>query len=93
MDQLTLAGVLVLLGAIAADRYWPRQTASIETEVAGVASRTVGTAGANGLAAVLRFRNRSEDAFFAEGMHDDLLTQLQHPESRVGRVLASTAPA
>jgi TolB-like protein/Tfp pilus assembly protein PilF len=40
---------------------------------------TIGVAREQGLIAVLPFRNRSvreEDAFFAEGIHDDLLTQL-----------------
>lgn len=43
------------------------------------APATIGVVQEDGLIAVLPFRNRSvreEDAFFAEGIHDDLLTQL-----------------
>jgi TolB-like protein/Tfp pilus assembly protein PilF len=92
MDQLTLAGVLILLAVIAADRYWPRDAAPAQPDAAptSVAAPAAGAATAtgaepttvareNGLIAVLPFRNRSareEDAFFAEGIHDDLLTQL-----------------
>ena len=98
MDQLTLAGVLVLLAVIAADRYWPRAPThdpaisaatefgadpSATSPASEAAAQTGATARAapreRGLIAVLPFRNRSaraEDAFFAEGIHDDLLTQL-----------------
>ncbi|MGE4073109.1 MAG: tetratricopeptide repeat protein [Lysobacterales bacterium] len=92
MDQLTLAGVLLLLAAIAADRYWPRQSAAIDTGAASVAPKAVGTARTAGLVAVLPFRNRSErseDAFFAEGIHDDLLTQLSKVASL--RVISRTS--
>ncbi len=90
MDLLTLAGVLILLVVIAADRYWPREhPASESTLTADASSPTMPDNGkvdsdlassrTSGLIAVLPFRNRSareEDAFFAEGVHDDLLTQL-----------------
>jgi TolB-like protein/Tfp pilus assembly protein PilF len=89
MDQLTLAGVLVLLAVIAADRFWPRDAAPGPAPVAAAAPKDAPTAGPQpaasavarepGLIAVLPFRNRSareEDAYFAEGIHDDLLTQL-----------------
>ena len=94
MDNLTLAGVLVLLVVIAADRYWPRdeppaQPAVSESPAATPANEVEATARNEstsaakarepGLIAVLPFRNRSaraEDAYFAEGIHDDLLTQL-----------------
>jgi TolB-like protein len=96
MDQLTLAGVLVLLAVIAADRWWPRDAAPAAAEVAvataGVAPASTGRAGDKGLVAVLPFRNRSvreEDAFFAEGIHDDLLTQLSKVASL--RVISRTS--
>jgi TolB-like protein/Tfp pilus assembly protein PilF len=91
MDQLTLAGVLVLLVVIAADRYWPRDASPTQAPVAASADAMPAADSATGvraepaakrepgLIAVLPFRNRSareEDAFFAEGIHDDLLTQL-----------------
>ncbi len=88
LDQLTLLGLIAVVGLIAADRYWPRDAAvsaaagipaaapSAAIPVPAVASAT---ASDKRLVAVLPFRNRSalpEDAFFAEGIHDDLLTQL-----------------
>jgi TolB-like protein len=87
MDQLTLAGVLVLLAAIAADRYWPRAATPTQPAVAvspaaapePAAGTPAATTSGRQLIAVLPFRNRSareEDAYFAEGIHDDLLTQL-----------------
>jgi TolB-like protein/Tfp pilus assembly protein PilF len=97
MDQLTLAGVFILLTVIAADRYWPRDAVPAQPPVAqssdavpappaapasAAAPATASTAVVarqQGLIAVLPFRNRSareEDAYFAEGIHDDLLTQL-----------------
>jgi TolB-like protein len=81
MDQLTLAGVLILLAVIAADRYWPRDAApsAMPAALAPGTTPAVAQASGSGLVAVLPFRNRSvreEDAFFAEGIHDDLLTQL-----------------
>ena len=92
MDQLTLAGVVLVLAVIAADRFWPRDAAQAQvlvTESAvdagathaetAASPATVAVAREQGLIAVLPFRNRSvreEDAYFAEGIHDDLLTQL-----------------
>lgn len=94
MDRLTLAGVLVLLVVIAADRYWPRDVPPARPAVsespattpandveATARNESISAAQARepGLIAVLPFRNRSaraEDAYFAEGIHDDLLTQL-----------------
>ncbi len=78
MDLLTLAGVLVLLVVIAADRWWPREAAP-DSPATASAPTAAAARPAQGLIAVLPFRNRSvreEDAFFAEGIHDDLLTQL-----------------
>jgi TolB-like protein/tetratricopeptide (TPR) repeat protein len=59
---------------------------------AGTEPATIGVARDQGLIAVLPFRNRSvreEDAFFAEGIHDDLLTQL----SKIGslKVISRTS--
>jgi TolB-like protein len=59
---------------------------------ADAAPATIGVAREQGLIAVLPFRNRSvreEDAFFAEGIHDDLLTQL----SKIGslKVISRTS--
>jgi hypothetical protein len=62
VSAVVVMGLVLVIGWLAADRFWPRD---------GSAS--------GGLIAVLPFRNRSvreEDAFFAEGIHDDLLTQL-----------------
>jgi TolB-like protein len=58
----------------------------------GAGPATIGVAREPGLIAVLPFRNRSvreEDAFFAEGLHDDLLTQL----SKIGslKVISRTS--
>ncbi|MCB1553531.1 MAG: tetratricopeptide repeat protein [Xanthomonadales bacterium] len=52
---------------------------AVTAATAGQAVHSTSTARTPGLIAVLPFRNRSvrpEDAFFAEGIHDDLLTQL-----------------
>ncbi len=92
MDQLTLAGVLVLLAVIAADRYWPRGAAPLETRTSKREPAAVVANREAGLLAVLPFRNRSvreEDAFFAEGIHDDLLTQLSKVASL--RVISRTS--
>ena len=77
MDRLILIGMAALATFIAVERFWPNgQALSSTTSTAGV----IPAAQAGGqLVAVLPFRNRSalaEDAFFAEGIHDDLLTQL-----------------
>lgn len=76
MDQLTLAGVIVLLAVIAADRFWPREAAPVPAPVAAMAPddapaavplpATTSVAREPGLIAVLPFRNRSvreEDAY------------------------------
>jgi len=99
LDRLILVGLLVLIGVVAADRFWPRDAAKIDSDLLSeartvpgdAASRPTGGSGGDalrdavavaseaGLVAVLPFRNRSvraEDAFFAEGIHDDLLTRL-----------------
>jgi TolB-like protein len=96
MDRLIFAGLIVLIVLVAADRYWPGNTAptgvdsSAPTASGGTAS--AGQAQGKGLVAVLPFRNRSErqqDAFFAEGIHDDLLTQLSKVASL--RVISRTS--
>ena len=102
MDRLFFAGLIVLIALIAADRFWPRDAAptdadfSASTEVpastASVGTASTGLAGDKGLVAVLPFRNRSElprDTFFAEGIHDDLLTQLSKVASL--RVISRTS--
>jgi TolB-like protein/Tfp pilus assembly protein PilF len=82
MDRLLAVGLLAVVTIVAADRYWPRETAVAPTAApaAGVAPELSKAADSGSrLVAVLPFRNRSaraEDAFFAEGIHDDLLTQL-----------------
>jgi TolB-like protein len=96
MDRLFFAGLIVLIGLIAADRFWPRDAAPDDAgssaSAAKVGTASTGQAGEKGLVAVLPFRNRSvraEDAFFAEGIHDDLLTQLSKVASL--RVISRTS--
>ena len=96
MDRLIFAGLIVLIALIAADRFWPRYAAPTGTDVpastAGVGTASTTLAREKGLVAVLPFRNRSvreEDAFFAEGIHDDLLTQLSKVASL--RVISRTS--
>jgi TolB-like protein/Tfp pilus assembly protein PilF len=82
MDRLLVVGLLAVVAIVAADRYWPRDAPVASTsEQPALAAPKVASASdsAGRLVAVLPFRNRStraEDAFFAEGIHDDLLTQL-----------------
>jgi len=87
LDQLTILGLIAVVALIAADRFWPRAAVAASDEVAVVqaaakpAEVPAPAAPRSGkrLVAVLPFRNRSAlpaDAFFAEGIHDDLLTQL-----------------
>jgi TolB-like protein len=76
LDRLILVGLAVLIALVAADRFWLLGPAPPE---AGAPAGGVAVASEAGLVAVLPFRNRSvreEDAFFAEGIHDDLLAQL-----------------
>lgn len=97
LDRLILVGLVVLIGVVAADRFWPRGVMEAGPESAGATQSSmadpapapaagpdalpggVAVASEAGLVAVLPFRNRSvraEDAFFTEGIHDDLLTRL-----------------
>jgi TolB-like protein len=95
MDRLIFAGLIVLIALVAVDRFWPREAApvgEVPAKTASVGTASTGLAGDKGLVAVLPFRNRSvreEDAFFAEGIHDDLLTQLSKVASL--RVISRTS--
>jgi TolB-like protein len=78
VSAVVVMGLVLVIGWLAADRFWPRD-GSASGFGAGSGSSAVGLASQGGLVAVLPFRNRSvreEDAFFAEGIHDDLLAQL-----------------
>ncbi len=76
MDRLIIGVLSIALAFFAVDRWL--FTSPPATAPPAVISRPV-LAPVPGLVAVLPFRNRSkneEDAYFAEGIHDDLLTQL-----------------
>lgn len=76
IDRLIIGVLLIALGFFAIERFL--LTIPAIPVPASVVSRPALTP-VPGLVAVLPFRNRSkreEDAYFAEGMHDDLLTQL-----------------
>jgi TolB-like protein len=95
-----IVGLLVVAVALlAVDRLWrpgghekPAATAAAAQESAGSTAAALVPAARDRSIAVLPLANRSsrdEDAYFAEGMHDELLTQL----SRVGslRVISRTS--
>ena len=89
MDRLLLLGLIAVAGLVLADRFWPRGTPS---DPSSSAAKSIGVAQNTGLVAVLPFQNRSvreEDAFLAEGIHDDLLTQLSKVASL--RVISRTS--
>lgn len=82
-DRLIIGLLLLAVGYFVVDKFWwGRSTPAMVAE--SVAPALLGPAGtaaqiSANLIAVLPFRNRSvlpEDAFLAEGLHDDLLTQL-----------------
>lgn len=82
-DRLIMGLLLLAVGYFVVDKFWwGRSTPAMVAE--SVAPALLGPAGtaaqiSANLIAVLPFRNRSvlpEDAFLAEGLHDDLLTQL-----------------
>lgn len=82
-DHLIIGLLLLAVGYFIFDKFWwARSTPAMVAE--SVAPALLGPAGtaaqiSANLIAVLPFRNRSvlpEDAFLAEGLHDDLLTQL-----------------
>lgn len=75
-DRLIIVLLLLAVGYFLTDKFLLQR--SPETRPAADASAPPAQK-AGGLIAVLPFRNRSplpEDAYFAEGIHDDLLTQL-----------------
>ncbi|NCO19414.1 MAG: hypothetical protein GW900_05090, partial [Gammaproteobacteria bacterium] len=89
MDRLIVIGLLAVIAVLVAERVWFAGDADPDTDLAMRSGETAtarpeppatpSAAPESGLIAVLPFRNRSvraEDAFFAEGVHDDLLTQL-----------------
>ncbi|GMU43557.1 MAG: hypothetical protein IT479_14875 [Xanthomonadales bacterium] len=81
-DRMIIGLLLLAVGYFLADKFLLRRSSGSPTAStafdSGVKAATPALVQA-GLVAVLPFRNRSllpEDAYFAEGIHDDLLTQL-----------------
>jgi TolB-like protein/Flp pilus assembly protein TadD len=83
LDWLTIGLIVVALGFIAVDRLWLASRVAGPTETAGETAlaqdQTIAASryGPPDSIAVLPFANRSanpEDAFFVDGIHDDLLT-------------------
>jgi TolB-like protein/cytochrome c-type biogenesis protein CcmH/NrfG len=93
LDWLTIGLVIVALGVVAADRWWPGP-AVVEESVPPAANsidEATSTSPRLGLAldsiAVLPFANRSADpgdAYFVDGIHDDLLTHI----AKIGAIRA-----
>ncbi len=83
-DRLIIVLLLLAVGYFLLDKFVldsPSPAVPIDAAASGAVDppAPVAPRPASGLIAVLPFRNRStlpEDAYFAEGMHDDLLTQL-----------------
>ncbi|MBP6627700.1 MAG: hypothetical protein KA187_09850, partial [Arenimonas sp.] len=87
LDMITLVAVVLVLGLMAWQQLRPKSNAATPTATAAnveVASATPATAADEfaapaGSIAVLPFANRSaapDTGYFADGVHDDLLTQL-----------------
>ena len=75
LDYFIIAALSVALALVVFDQYILEEQASSRTVTSSVES----LAGANLSIAVLPFRNRSaidDDAYFVDGIHDDILTQL-----------------
>ncbi len=83
-DRLIIVLLLLAVGYFLFDKWLRGAPQALPTAATAPAATTappptVAAKAASDLIAVLPFRNRSalpEDAYFAEGMHDDLLTQL-----------------
>jgi TolB-like protein/Tfp pilus assembly protein PilF len=82
-DRLIIVLLLLAVGYFLFDKWLRGAPQALPTAATAPAADapppTVAAKAASDLIAVLPFRNRSalpEDAYFAEGMHDDLLTQL-----------------
>lgn len=76
-DRLIIVLLLLAVGYFLSDKFLLQR--SMDVAPAAETSAPPAPQKAGGLIAVLPFRNRStlpEDAYFAEGIHDDLLTQL-----------------
>jgi TolB-like protein/Tfp pilus assembly protein PilF len=91
LDYLTIALIVVALGFIAVDRLWlgtkpPAGTQSVNPSPADTAPASLQEAEmVHDSIAVLPFANRSanpDDAFFVDGIHDDLLTYI----SQIGSI-------
>ncbi len=86
IDRLIVISLLAVISILIVERVWFVGQSSEPGSYSAEASATLGDPDSvafasvtGGLVAVLPFRNRSvrdQDAFFAEGIHDDLLTRL-----------------
>jgi len=88
LDYAILAGLALVAVIVIADRVMPKGAPEAPVQIAAQeTAATVEAAPVDRSIAVLPFANRSaraDDAFFAEGVHDDLLTQLAKlPDMRV----------
>jgi len=99
LDFLIIAGLLLALGYFAFDKFVldaSRDAELVQTTTEAV-TEPVAESGkaeaADNSIAVLPFRNRSavaEDAYFVDGIHDDILTQLAKLSS-LGKVISRTS--
>lgn len=72
IDRLIVVGLLLVIGLMAAERFWL-------ADPAGAKRADPGPVATRGSIAVLPFTNRGTEAdaaYFVDGVHDDLLTQL-----------------